>query len=65
MDKCSECGRTSYPDHPKHTVEGDCIKGYNADTGEPMTLCWFCYPSEWEMVRDGSGLNKFRRKTDG
>ena len=59
---CSDCGRVSYDDNPKHTVSGDCIMGYDADTDEPMTLCWVCYPAKWEMVRDGSGLNKFRRK---
>jgi hypothetical protein len=58
---CSECGATHYPDNTKHLIEGDCIAGFDADTGDPIVLCFLCYPSKWEMVRDGSGLNKFRR----
>ena len=64
-EECSECGRTSYDDNSKHLISGDCITGWDADENTKMRLCWDCYPASWEMARDGSGINKFRRVTDG
>lgn len=60
MEQCSYCGRERYDDHPKHTVSGDCIRGFNID-GDKMILCWDCRPL-YILVKDDSGLNKFQLK---
>ena len=63
MVGCTHCQREKYDDHPKHTIDIDCILGLNADTGEQMVLCWDCRPL-YDLIANEKSENTFRLKGD-
>ena len=63
MVECTHCHRTAYNDHPKHTVDGDCIYGFNADTYKKMVLCWDCMQLYY-LTTNEKGENTFKLRID-